>query len=369
MKKLLSALFCLVISILLCGCDLFSQGSYYSVEPHTESGNAASPGKQTVSDYGQLRSALSRLVENGSQTGVLYFSEITEEQAGEYMENAVSYIMWNHPIGAYAVEDIRYDIGANAGKKAIALTVSYRHSRGEILRIKRVADAQEAMDQVIEALVDCDETVVFRIPEMEPVDFVQKIRDYVEMNPDQCMELPQVTVSYYPEKGTDRVVEVDFTYQTSRETLRSMQKTVESMFSSAELYVSGDATDLEKLSLLYSFLMERFDYTLDTSITPSYSLLRHGVGDSKAFATVYATMCRRAGVDCRVVSGTRDGNPYYWNVYSNEDVWYHIDLLACSEQAGFSLKHPSELTGYVWDFSIYPQHTEETVPDETAFTG
>lgn len=365
MKRFCLLLLCGTLLLTLCGCNLFSQGSYHSVEPHTESGNTAAPAKQTISDFGQLRAALSRLLENGSQTGVVYFSEISEVQAEEYMESAVSYIMWNHPIGAYAVEDISYDIGANAGKNAIALTISYRHSRAEILRIKRVTDAQDAVAQVIDALVDCDEAVVFRVTEMESVDYAQRIRDYVEKNPDRCMELPQVTVSYYPEKGTDQVVEVNFIYQTSRETLRSMQKTVESMFASAELYVSADATDLEKLSLLYSFLMERFDYTLDTSITPSYSLLRHGVGDSKAFAMVYAAMCRRAGVECRVVSGTRDGEPYYWNVYFVENVWYHIDLLACSAHGGFALRHPSELTGYVWDFSIYPHELEEIVQEGT----
>ena len=365
MKRFAMIAMGVIVLSLFCGCNLFSQGSYYSVEPHIESGNTIASAKQAVSDYGQLRSALVRLIENGSQTAVLYYSEISDEQAEEYMESAVSYIIRNHPIGAYAVEDISYDIGANAGKEAIALTVSYSHSRGEILRIKRVVDTQEAMDQVIDALVGCDETVVFRVQEMETVDFVQRIRDFVELNPDKCMELPQVTVTYYPEIGTDQVVEVDFTYQTSRETLRSMQKTVESMFSSAELYVSADATELEKLSLLYSFLMERFDYTLDTSITPSYSLLRHGVGDSKAFATVYAAMCRRAGVDCQVVSGTKDGVSHYWNVFFYEDVWHHIDLLACTTEGGFSLKHPAELSGYVWDFSIYPFGNDEEEPYQT----
>ena len=365
MKRFSMIVLWVIAATFLYGCSLFSKGSYFSVEPHTENGSNTSSSKQTVSDYGQLRSALAKVVENGSQTAVLYFSDISNEQAEEYMESAVSYIIRNHPIGAYAVEEIQYDIGVNAGKEAIALTVSYSHSRGEILRIKRVVNVKEATEQVIDALVDCDETVVFRVQEMEAVDFPQKIRDFVELNPDKCMELPQVTVTYYPEIGTDQVIEVDFTYQTSRDTLRSMQKTVESMFSSAELYVSADATELEKLSLLYSFLMERFDYTLDTSITPSYSLLRHGVGDSKAFATVYAAMCRRAGVDCQVISGTKDGESYYWNVFCYEDIWQHIDLLECTAEGGFSLKHPSDLNGYVWDFSIYPMGDDEPL-DQTA---
>ena len=44
--------------------------------------------------------------------------------------------------------------------------------------------------------------------------------------------------------------------------------------------------------------MERYDYRIETSITPAYSLLRHGVGDSRAFAVVYAAMCQQAGLEC-----------------------------------------------------------------------
>ena len=69
------------------------------------------------------------------------------------------------------------------------------------------------------------------------------------------------------------------------------------VFESAVLYVSGDGAEKQKFSQLYAFLMERFDYKVETSITPAYSLLRHGVGDSRAFATVYAAMCRLAGLE------------------------------------------------------------------------
>ena len=123
--------------------------------------------------------------------------------------------------------------------------------------------------------------------------------------------------------------------------------------------------------------MERNEYEISTSITPAYSLLRHGVGDSKAFATVYAAMCRAADLDCLVVSGTRDGEPWTWNMICQDDVFYHIDLVRSNHEGELVLNYEKDMEGYVWDYSAYPvseppavvtppaQTAEETTePDE-----
>ena len=85
------------------------------------------------------------------------------------------------------------------------------------------------------------------------------------------------------------------------------------MFSSAKLYVQGEEAQLLKYTRLYGFLVETTEYTVETSITPAYSLLRYGVGDSKAYATVYTAICHSAGLACMTVSGTRAGERWYWN--------------------------------------------------------
>ena len=127
------------------------------------------------------------------------------------------------------------------------------------------------------------------------------------------------------------------------------------MFAAAKLYVSGDGEAREKFSQLYAFLMERFeDYTLETSLTPAYSLLIHGVGDAKAFATVYSAMCRQAGLECITVGGTRNAEAWYWNIVRDGDVYYHVDLLQCSSNNAYEEQTDKEMGGYVWDFSAYP---------------
>ena len=128
---------------------------------------------------------------------------------------------------------------------------------------------------------------------------------------------------------------------------------------------------MEKYAQLSSFLTERFDYQYDTSITPSYSLLCHGVGDSRAFAVVYAAMCQRSGLDCQVVSGTRAGDAWFWNIICDDGIYYHVDLI---QNSGFRKLSDQEMAGYVWDYSAYPacgvagQVTEETAAESTGET-
>lgn len=198
--------------------------------------------------------------------------------------------------------------------------------------------------------------IVLLVEEYKVRDYTQFVQDYAQENPQTVMETPQVTEAVYGSGGS-RVVELVFAYQNSRDSLRRMQTQVQPVFDSAVLYVSGDDADRQKYAQLYAFLMEPFDYKLETSITPAYSLLRHGVGDSRAFATVYAAMCRDAGLECLVVAGTHAGEPWTWNLVLDDGQHYHVDLLRCSESGEFRKFPDAEMGEYVWDYSMYPAST------------
>jgi hypothetical protein len=223
------------------------------------------------------------------------------------------------------------------------------------------------------ALNQLSTELVLYVENYQETDFAQIVEDYAQNEPDVVMEVPQVSATVYPNHGDDRVVEIKFTYQINRDNLRTMQNQVKRVFESAQLYINSDASTVQKCAQLYTFLMERFDYTMQTSITPFYSLLSHGVGDQEAFATVYAAMCNQADLDCSVVSGTRNGKSWYWNIVQEDGVNYHIDLLSCSETGGFHWLTDDQMEDYVWDYTAYaaplPEETEpaptETVPDPT----
>ncbi|MBR4864857.1 MAG: transglutaminase domain-containing protein [Oscillospiraceae bacterium] len=349
----LAALLGILIS-LLSGCGFWMDGERIYLEPHQQQEAGGDSGIVPVNSFVQMQNALLALVEEGREEAVFSVADFYGGSVHFYLDNAIRLVKESSPMGAYAVEDITYEIGTNAGEAAIAIKIRYRYERARILRVGKADNMEEALMLVGEALDACESYVAVRVPAYEKTDLEQWVRDYAAANPHIVMEVPKVYAVTYPDSGNERIVELSFTYQTSRESLLNMQQIVEPVFTAAELYLRNTSQTRDKYARLYSFLMERSEYTLETSITPAYSLLNHGVGDDKAFATVYAAMCKRAGLSCTVISGTRDGAPWSWNLIKLGSNYYHLDLLRCAETGDFSLTLQSQLAGYVWDYSAYP---------------
>ena len=364
MKRIIvaAALLCLLLS----GCYSWMDGSYSWIAPHEEPGIHEDASITSVSTYMELRNALCQMVENGEQTRTLSVLKMGIENVESNMAMAIHYASRSNPVGAYAVNSISYEIGTTGGVPAVMVTVEYNHNRAEIQQMLSVHGMSAVKDKVMEALNNLDAGLVLRVTGYESIDYSQFVEDYALLRPDMVMETPQVAASVYPANGTVRVVELKFTYQTSREYLKTMQNYVQPKFSSAEYFVKIEEDSTMKFARLYAFLMETTDYAVETSITPSYSLLRHGVGDSKALASVYAAMCRRVGLDCQIISGTRAGEPWFWNIICEDGVYYHVDLLRSYWEGGYQKLADADMTGYVWDYSAYPPcGVTEEVPGET----
>lgn len=365
MKKILMV--CL-LGLMLClgGCFSWMDGEYSKVTPYRGQTSQEDQQMLCASSYTELRDALVEMAEASRETALIAVPELEQDRVGYYMDQAKRHVMEKNPIGAYAVEDIAYELGTSSGQPALAVSITFNHNRAEIRRIKECNGMEAASNYIAIALNNCDAGVILLVDNFEETDFAQQVQDYADAFPEYVMELPQVTVNVFPEEGNLRLVELKFSYQTSRESLRDMQSRVRPLFDAAELYVSGDASTEEKYAQLYAFLMERATYEVQTSITPSYSLLHHSVGDSKAFAVVYAAMCRRAGLECMVVSGTMDGEPRFWNIVNEDGTYFHLDLLRSSDRGQMNCRSDADMQGYVWDYSAYPACG--ILPDPTEVT-
>ena len=351
MKRILAI--CLVLTMFfLTGCDLMFDNEQLYVAPYHGIQQQATNKIVHVETYAQMREALIAEMKTGSDHLLVSVSSFQTATADYYVETAIAYILDNTPIGAYAVNNISYEIGTNQGETVIAFQIDYFRGKGEIMQIKQAVDMSDAWSYITTALSECEPSVVFRVEEYTQTDILQLVANYCKENPHIVMERPEVRFSVYPDNGKERIVEVLFTYQTNREDLRKMKKQVETVFTSAELYVQQTA-QRETYAQLYAFLMQRKDYTIGTSITPAYSLLQHGVGDSRSFAEVYSAMCRQAGMPCQVISGTKNAEPYFWNVVRYGGKYYHVDLLSCRQQGKFRMLSDKDMTEYVWDYSAF----------------
>ena len=346
---------CLILPLclLLTGCGSWMDGSYHSVTPHSVPHAEQNTDTLSASNNSELYQVLCALVENGTAKAVIHVSEFPQDRLERSLGSCVSNLTNSFPIGAYAVDSVDCDLGVGSGgQPVVSVTINYLHDRSEIRRIQKVDDTEATQLAIEKAMNEYADSVVLLVERYAPMDVQQFADDYGMLHPELVIETPKVTALTYPEAGYSRVLEIKFSYQTSRDTLRQMCSQVTPVFSSAKLYISSEDADYQKYSQLCAFLMERFDYRLETSITPAYSLLRHGVGDSRAFATVYASMCRQVGLECQVISGTRDADPWTWNLVCDGGIYYHVDLL--SNPGTFQEMTDAEMENYVWDYSAYP---------------
>jgi len=349
-KTILIAVICGLA--LLCGCSAWLNGSYASVNPHKEQNFHPEQVLLAPKNYEDIERILVNMILSGQQKKTISMEKMKGNWR-EYVADAVNYVCDEYPMGAYAVLDVRYDIDTSGDKTVLVVEITYRRSIAEIGGVLRVENQKEIEEILHSALRFLDISVALSFEEYKEVDFSQIIQDYAMLYPQYVMEVPHISVRMYPNEGSERIVELVFSYGTSRSSLRQMQQQVDLIFSASEMYVSGEADEIDKYAQLYSFLMNRYDYTVRTSTTPAYSLLYNGVGDNKAFATVYAAMCRQAGLNCETVSGTRLGRPWHWNRLQIDNEVYYVDLLRCIEKGQFFYNTAQTMTDYVWDGSAY----------------
>lgn len=351
MKRLV--LLILVTGLILSGCSTWLDGSYHSIKPHEEKENQSGSEMVAVSSYAALYRTLVNMVHNGTLSGIISVKNYNQLVVARDMRYAIDNVRLSDPISAYAVEAIHFELGTNAGQPAIAVSIDYYHDRTELQKIHHLENMTQAEEAIGSALDGCDSGIVVYVVGYQDYDFVQWVEDYSSYHVDRVMETPQVTVNIYPEGGVSRVVELKFTYQNSRESLRTMQEQVERLLTKAVNEARLQDAQGDKVEKLYSALIKDMT-SYDTSITPAYSLLAHGVGDSKAVSTVFRAMCDQAELNCVTVTGTYQGQPRYWNILQIDGAYFHADLLRSREEGTLRLMTDSEMSGYVWDYSTYP---------------
>lgn len=346
--------------LLLSGCGTWMEGSYVSITPYMSANDTGGQDIQWISDKAQLFDAVRYMVSRGETEDVFFVRDYGETAVNTDMLVVRYEIMNTDPLGAYAVQDIQFELGVNGGRSTLAVKIDYSRQKSEILRLKVMQGTEDIKNAIEAALSRMDTELVFYVEGYQQTDFAQIVEDFAWENPDEVIEIPRVGVSLYPATGENRVVELSFAYQTNRDSLRDMQKQVKQIFESAKLYVSGDEDEDVKLSRLYVFLTGGVDADRimgqngGSSITPAYSLLRYGIGDSRAFAAVYAAMCRQVGLECMTVSGTRNGEAWFWNIVKDGDRYAHVDVLRCAMAGYFRVRSDEQMDGYVWDYLAYP---------------
>ena len=215
------------LAAVLCGCGSLRNTSYVVVRPHNEDyGVAVDSNILTVSSYLSLKNALLNAVQDYASEIVIRAESYTGN-LGEDLNQAVYEVTKMSPLGAYAVNNMTYDYSRIVSYYEINVNITYKRTEDEIRQIVYVTDLEAIREKLEEAMRGYDSRLILRVGDYHAFDLAGEVAAIFAEHPEFALELPETSVELYPESGTQRILDVKFTYMHTQEELQDYRAQIE----------------------------------------------------------------------------------------------------------------------------------------------
>ncbi|MPM00497.1 hypothetical protein SDC9_46723 [bioreactor metagenome] len=348
------------------GCTSMLNRERTSVESHNQFSDTGSDASVLrAENYQGLVNAVLYLVSQGAEEGIIrlynYTGDVDTDLNGACLEVAKE-----DPLGAYAVDYIKSNYTRIVSYYEATVEISYRRTTEQIKSVVSVTGSSAIKDELSRALSVFSPQVVLRINYFtEDESYITGLINQTYYNtPESAFSLPQVTISLYPDSGTQRIVEIDLSYPGGdAESLLAKQA---KLLAAADKLIAqvNDIPPTKQSQALFSLLRKETRYTLsdEAILNTTYAALLGGKADSEGMALALQLLYARSGIDSVIVRGTLDGELHFWNIVKTLDGMRHADA---TRTDGFSLTDSAmNKAGYSWDTSAYPACQEQTAISE-----
>ena len=361
MKRIIAVLLSAVTLLTLCGCGSLFRREYYYETPYTGDIGPRSDRATEVRNYNMLKTALTNMIVNHTETGELRFTNYNGSPS-EDLAAACFEIKSDHPLGAYAVESMSYDISYVVSYYIANIFIGYKRTAEELASIVYSSDTADFDHSLIDAADHFAPKLVIRCYDAGvDENYVHALlkRHYYDDPVTAVME-PAAEVTGYPSEGANRIFDIRFRYAMPEQRQRPMSMALAEKLVAAARAMSE--THKPELALeCASFLSERCAAGDPTAVYAgtAYGALVNGNADSKGYALAFRALCKELGIECTVVEGSfgaMSGEPHFWNIIGLEGDHYHVDVsrFASDPDAAF-LRSDDALWGeYIWDTAYYP---------------
>lgn len=340
----------LCLTLMLTGCGSLLDRDYAAETPHTQFfGEESDADVLRAETYQGLVSAVLHLVAEGQENGVirLYNYEGTAESD---VDAACLEVTKKDPLGAYAVEYMKYNVTRVRTYYEAALTIVYRRTTEQIAAVVSMTGTNAIRSELMQSLAKYRPEVAFRVSYFNESENEDSIRQMVEKAyydvPYAAMGMPQITVNLYPKSGQQRLVEILLTYPGDAGVLR--QRQAELVKKVQELTASLPAMpEADRVTAVISQLSAVKAVRGEENGSSAWSALLQGKADSEGLALAAQMLCRNAGLKCELVRGKHGGQCWFWNKVWLDGQWAHLDLTRKNPR----LMSDSEMErrGYTWN--------------------
>ena len=369
-KRKIAFVLILAFVLSLSGCTRVFSKEHIYVTKYTDNPNGLDNEAISISDYDGLKSAVKQMIADHSTEAKFIFSGYDDD-----LQSDLSQLGWQikseDALAGFCVDYISYYPSRIVTYYEALIHITYKRTAQEVSNIIPVAGLTGFREEISRALTGCKTKLAVQwvSRNLTEADVVDAIMEVYYSDPATCVVSPNPKVTVYNSATLRNIVEIEMLYGYTEADLQTMKAELsQSINKLVTPQPTDDASDFVREA--YSSLIHVCQYDPEGSIrkeTPelvdalgstAYGALTEGCADSLGMALAFSSLCRAAGVDCSVISGTHNQNEHSWNIVRIEGEYHHVDV-SNYHSIGFEtscLRNDSQMqaNGYYWETMDYP---------------
>ena len=354
-KQVLSMGLCLLL--LLGGCASLLERSYSTETAHVQFSDAEKDSDVLQAEtYQGLMGALLFLVSQRQETGVIRLYNYTGSAEGD-LEAAGVELTQEDPLGAYAVDYMRYELSRVMNYYEVEIAITYRRSYEEISQVVSVTGVSAIVGELRTMLEEFQGSAALQVSYFEQGMTVSDVESLVMeayySTPGSALGRPEVSVTLYPQETESRrrLVEIALTYPEEAALLQEKQAALLAQVQALSLAEVAGAAG-EKAAWVHDFLGAQVVVSSDmgAGFATAYGALVTGAANEEGLVLAAKLLCDGVGVSAQVVQGKQNDEARFWLVIGLEDYARHWNP---AEETAV-LRSDSELAalGYSWEAGV-----------------
>lgn len=358
MKRGLLAL-ALASAMALTGCSAMLERSYVSSTTHLDYSVAEDSSILRVETYQGLVNALLYFVNQHASTGTLRLYNYTGDVEAD-LESACNEVTTEDPLGVFSVRSMNYDSTRILTYYEVDVRITYSRSAQVVSSIQTVSGLSGLRSELTRAISSRQSQSLSRVSYFSGDEEMVKAlfwQAYYGI-PRLVLSPPQISVSFYPSTGSQRIVEVNLTWPDGQTGLEDYAKAVDA---AVEQLLDTTSSETYTVEQLVALVAQQAVTSSTGSLTALDALSGKPASDQGLLLGLEAVL-QGADMEANMVVGSLRGNPTTWLIVSTPQGYRH--LLAQSLHPGqpLTLYTDQQLTalGYTWPTALYPACLEST---------
>ena len=345
MRSILALAVCLA---LLSGCSAMLEGDRLLVTDHVnQTVLADDPSVLRAENYQGLVNGVLYFVSQGMDTGTIQLAKYTGAPQAD-LAAVCEEVQQEDPLGCYALEQVDYEYSRVLSYYECTFRFTYRRTPEQLQALRSPSGSPGIRQELARALSAHQSSAALRISgyyAQEDTLHTLLEQAYQSIGP-AALGFPQVEMIFYPQMANQSqqyIVELIFSYPLEAAELARQQQEVTAAIQEQAAVIrptQGEAALAFARQLHYD----------PAGLSSVHAALLGSGGDSLGVALALQSLCQAYGLDCQLVSGTRNGGTHFWNIVRTEGVYRHLDASSDDPQ----LLRDSQMAGYRWEAADYP---------------